>query len=335
MNAPASVAADLPFAIDATGLGKAYQPKANAAARLRSALLRREVPGDSFWALRDVSLQVPRGESLGIIGCNGAGKSTLLQLVCGTVTPTTGAVNVNGRVAALLELGAGFNADFSGRDNVLLNGPLLGLGRQQLVEKMDSIIEFSGIGRFIDQPVKTYSSGMFVRLAFSLAISVNPDILVIDEALSVGDGGFARKSFDRILAMKRSGTTIVFCSHALYQVEAFCDRVMWLDQGRIRALGAPQAVVREYTLFLAGDAAPAASAVAAPGAYHARRHFRRWNAFESPVHIARGRQAAHDDRIRIGPGAARADGRHDLRAGQHHDPEHRGFAHRRRHADTR
>jgi len=266
MNAPASVAADLPFAIDATGLGKAYQPQANSAARLRSALLRREVPGDSFWALRDVSLQVPKGESLGIIGCNGAGKSTLLQLVCGTVTPTTGTVNVTGRVAALLELGAGFNADFSGRDNVLLNGPLLGLGRQQLVEKMDSIIEFSGIGRFIDQPVKTYSSGMFVRLAFSLAISVDPDILVIDEALSVGDGGFARKSFDRILAMKQCGTTIVFCSHALYQVEAFCDRVMWLDQGRIRALGAPHAVVREYTLFLAGDAAPAAPALAAPAA---------------------------------------------------------------------
>ena len=255
MNAPVSAAAVLPLAIDASGLGKAYRPNANPAARLRSALLRRETPGDSFWALRDLSLQVPPGESLGIIGCNGAGKSTLLQLLCGTVAPTTGTVKVNGRVAALLELGAGFNPDFSGRENVLLNGPLLGLGRQQLIDKLDSIIEFSGIAHFIDQPVKTYSSGMFMRLAFSLATSVEPDILVIDEALSVGDGGFARKSFDRILTMKQRGTTILFCSHALYQAEAFCDRIMWLHQGRVMGIGAPHAVVRDYTLFLAGDAA--------------------------------------------------------------------------------
>jgi lipopolysaccharide transport system ATP-binding protein len=251
------------FAIEAQGLGKAYRPNANSVARLRSALLGRDVAADSFWALRDVGLQVPKGESLGIVGCNGAGKSTLLQLLCGTLTPTIGSVHVNGRVAALLELGAGFNPDFSGRDNVLLNGPLLGLGRQQLIQKMESIIEFSGIAHFIDQPVKTYSSGMFVRLAFSLAISVEPDILVIDEALSVGDGGFARKSFDRIMAMKQAGTTILFCSHSLYQVEAFCDRVMWLDQGRVMGIGAPHAVIRDYTLFLAGDAAPA-PAPAAP-----------------------------------------------------------------------
>jgi lipopolysaccharide transport system ATP-binding protein len=257
MNAPVSAAAVLPLAIDASGLGKAYRPNANPAARLRSALLHQETPGDSFWALRDLCLQVPKGESLGIIGCNGAGKSTLLQLLCGTVSPTTGTVHVTGRVAALLELGAGFNPDFSGRENVLLNGPLLGLSRQHLIEKLDSIIEFSGIEHFIDQPVKTYSSGMFMRLAFSLATSVEPDILVIDEALSVGDGGFARKSFDRILAMKQRGTTILFCSHALFQVESFCDRVMWLHQGRLMGIGAPHAVVRDYTLFLAGDAAAA------------------------------------------------------------------------------
>lgn len=248
-DAPVQVAA---LAIEAVHLGKAYRPNASPAARLRAALLGREVPGDSFWALRDVSLQVRRGESLGIIGNNGAGKSTLLQLLCGTVTPTTGSVHVDGRIAALLELGAGFNPDFSGRDNVLLNGPLLGLGRAQLVEQMDSIIEFSGIGHFIDQPVKTYSSGMFVRLAFALATSVEPDILVIDEALSVGDGGFARKSFDRILAMKERGTTILFCSHSLYQVEAFCDRVLWLHEGKAMAVGPSHTVVRDYTLFLAG-----------------------------------------------------------------------------------
>ncbi|HXD42625.1 MAG TPA: ABC transporter ATP-binding protein [Ramlibacter sp.] len=257
MSAIALPAQEAQFAVEAQGLGKAYRPNANSAARLRSALMGREVPGDSFWALRDVCLEVPKGESLGIVGRNGAGKSTLLQLLCGTLTPTTGTVRLNGRVAALLELGAGFNPDFSGRDNVLLNGPLLGLSRQQLIQKMESIIDFSGIAHFIDQPVKTYSSGMFVRLAFSLAISVEPDILVIDEALSVGDGGFARKSFDRIMAMKQAGTTILFCSHSLYQVEAFCDRVMWLDEGRVMGIGAPHAVIRDYTLFLAGDASPA------------------------------------------------------------------------------
>lgn len=257
-DAPLQVA----LAIEAEHLGKAYRPRASPAARLKAALLGREPPGDSFWALRDVSLQVRKGESLGVIGNNGAGKSTLLQLLCGTVTPTTGSVRVDGRIAALLELGAGFNPDFSGRDNVLLNGPLLGLGRAQLVEQMDSIIEFSGIGHFIDQPVKTYSSGMFVRLAFALATSVEPDILVIDEALSVGDGGFARKSFDRILAMKERGTTILFCSHSLYQVEAFCDRVLWLHEGKAMAVGPSHAVVRDYTLFLAGGAPE----VPAPGA---------------------------------------------------------------------
>ncbi len=270
MTPGTSSSPDVPLAIEATGLGKAYRPNTTPAARLRAALSGKSVPGDSFWALRDVTLRIPKGESLGIIGCNGAGKSTLLQLLCGTVTPSTGTVRVDGRVAALLELGAGFNPDFSGRDNVLLNGPLLGMGRQELAQKMESIIEFSGIGHFIDQPVKTYSSGMFVRLAFSLATSVEPDILVIDEALSVGDGGFARKSFDRILAMKQRGTTILFCSHALYQVEAFCDRVMWLDQGRVRGIGEPHAVVRDYTLFLAADSAPAATAAPAaapvPGA---------------------------------------------------------------------
>jgi lipopolysaccharide transport system ATP-binding protein len=252
MNLADAPVRDTALAIEAVALGKAYRPHASPAARLRAALTQQAVPGDSFWALRDVSLQVRKGESLGVIGCNGAGKSTLLQLLCGTVAPTTGSVRVDGRIAALLELGAGFNPDFSGRENVLLNGPLLGLGRAQILEQMDSIIEFSGIGEFIDQPVKTYSSGMFVRLAFSLATSVQPDILVVDEALSVGDGGFARKSFDRILAMKERGTTILFCSHSLYQVEAFCDRVLWLDHGHVMGLGPSHAVVRDYTLFLAG-----------------------------------------------------------------------------------
>jgi len=242
------------FAIQAKGLGKAYQSASSPGQRLRSALFGRKAYGDdAFWALRDLSLEIPRGEVLGVIGRNGAGKSTLLQLLCGTIAPSTGSISVNGRVAALLELGAGFNPDFSGRDNVLLNGPLLGISREQLLERLDSIIEFSGIGQFIDHPVKTYSSGMFVRLAFSLATSVDPDILIIDEALSVGDGEFSRKSFDRIFAMKERGTTILFCSHSLYQVEAFCTRVMWLNDGVLQAIGEPHEVVREYDLFLAGN----------------------------------------------------------------------------------
>ena len=247
-------------AIRALGLGKAYSSFASPLHRLASVLWRRGPPAKTFWALQGVDLEIARGETLGVIGQNGAGKSTLLQMLCGTLQPTTGTLEVHGRIAALLELGAGFNPEFSGRDNLLLNGPLLGLSREQLGQRMDAIIAFSGIGAFIDQPVKTYSSGMFVRLAFSLATSVDPDILVVDEALSVGDGEFARKSFDRIQAMKDRGTTILFCSHSLYQVEAFCQRVLWLDHGKVRAFGAPHEVVREYTLFLAAQSAPALAA---------------------------------------------------------------------------
>jgi lipopolysaccharide transport system ATP-binding protein len=256
------------LAISARNLGKAYASFASPVKRLGSVLFGRGVPQESFWALRDLSLDIPKGESLGVIGQNGAGKSTLLQLLCSTLAPTTGTLHVDGRIAALLELGAGFNPDFSGRDNLLLNGPLLGLTRGQLEERLDGIIEFSGVRAFIDQPVKTYSSGMFVRLAFSLATSVDPDILVIDEALSVGDGEFARKSFDRILAMKERGTTILFCSHSLYQVEAFCSRVIWLHQGQVRAIGEPHDVVRDYTLFLAAQADDAGRS-AAPGSAQA------------------------------------------------------------------
>jgi lipopolysaccharide transport system ATP-binding protein len=247
----AGALADVQPAVRVQGLGKAYRTHASPVERLKAALLRRAPQSDLFWALRGVDFTVARGEALGVIGRNGAGKSTLLQLLCGTLAPTEGSAQVNGRIAALLELGAGFNPNFTGRDNVLLNGPLLGLSRDQLLDRMDAIIAFSGIGDFIDQPVKTYSSGMFVRLAFSLATSVEPDVLVIDEALSVGDGEFARKSFDRILAMKERGVTILFCSHVLYQVEAFCNRVIWLHGGRMQAIGEPHLVMREYDLYLA------------------------------------------------------------------------------------
>ena len=199
-----------------------------------------------FWSLRGVSLDVRRGEVLGLVGVNGAGKSTLLQLICGVLQPTSGSVKVHGRVAALLELGAGFNPEFTGRENIFLNAALLGLTQEETSQHLDGIIEFSGLTESIDQPVKTYSSGMYVRLAFAIATSVKPDILIIDEALSVGDGAFARKSFDRILAMRDQGVTIIFCSHSLFQVEALCTRALWLDAGRVREQGPVAQVTASY-----------------------------------------------------------------------------------------
>ncbi len=203
-----------------------------------------------FWSLRDVSMSLQKGEVMGVIGVNGAGKSSLLQLICGVLSSSHGEVRVQGRVAALLELGAGFNPDFTGRENISLNATLLGLTGEEIAKKTPDIIAFSGIEDFIDQPVKTYSSGMYVRLAFAIATSVEPDILVIDEALSVGDGAFARKSFDRIMELKARGVTILFCSHNIYQVEALCQNAIWLDQGRVRASGPAREVCQAYNEFL-------------------------------------------------------------------------------------
>ncbi len=240
-------------AISVKNLSKYYQLYAQPHDRLKQFLWRgKRQYFREFWALRDVSFEVAKGEVLGVIGRNGAGKSTLLQLLCGTLTPSSGSVEVGGRITALLELGAGFNPEFTGRENVYLSASILGLSKQEIDERFEEIVEFSGIRDFLDQPVKTYSSGMYVRLAFSVATSVNPDILVVDEALSVGDGEFARKSFERIRSMKEAGKTILFCSHSLYQVEAFCDRVLWLDHGERMQFGEPQEVVRHYSAFLLG-----------------------------------------------------------------------------------
>lgn len=238
-------------AISVKNLGKCYQLYAQPHDRLKQFLWRgRRQYFREFWALRDASFEVMPGEVLGIIGCNGAGKSTLLQLVCGTLTPSCGEIFVRGRVAALLELGAGFNPEFSGRENVFMSAAILGLSHKEISARFDDIVDFSGIRDFIDQPVKTYSSGMYVRLAFSIATSVDPDILVIDEALSVGDGAFARKSFDRIMGLKNAGKTILFCSHSLYQVEALCDRAIWLNHGKIEQIGTPAQAVVAYNDFL-------------------------------------------------------------------------------------
>ncbi|MEN9378202.1 MAG: hypothetical protein RL710_3359 [Pseudomonadota bacterium] len=209
--------------------------------------------GKRFTALSDISFSLPKGQVLGLVGDNGAGKSTLLQLICKTLTPTSGKLEVHGRVAALLELGAGFNPDFSGRENIYLNAAVLGLTQAEIEARYASIVEFSGVGEFIEQPVKTYSSGMYMRLAFSIATCVDPDILVIDEALSVGDGAFARKSFDRIMALRDKGATILFCSHSMYHIDAICDQAIWLESGKIKMLGSPGDVTRAYSAQLAAS----------------------------------------------------------------------------------
>jgi ABC-type polysaccharide/polyol phosphate transport system ATPase subunit/N-acetylglutamate synthase-like GNAT family acetyltransferase len=203
-----------------------------------------------YQALKSLSFELPKGEVLGVVGRNGAGKSTLLQLICGTLTPSTGTVQVNGRIAALLELGAGFNPQFTGRENIYLSASIMGVNREEVDQKIEDIIDFSGVRNFIDQPVSTYSSGMYVRLAFSVATSVEPDILIVDEALSVGDGDFARRSFERIMAMKEKGATILFCSHSLYQIEVLCSKAIWLEKGRLVKTGEPNDIVSEYQAFL-------------------------------------------------------------------------------------
>jgi lipopolysaccharide transport system ATP-binding protein len=203
-----------------------------------------------FWALKDVSFEVKKGETVGIIGRNGSGKSTLLQLICGTLTPTSGTVETKGRVAALLELGSGFNPEFTGRENVYMNGAVLGLSKEEVDARFDEIITFADIGEFIDQPVKTYSSGMVVRLAFAVAVHVEPQIMIVDEALSVGDIRFQNKCLRRLNEIKESGCSILFVSHSPSIIEAFCDRVVWLEQGTVREIGQPNILVRRYVDYM-------------------------------------------------------------------------------------
>ncbi len=237
--------------IDARALSKRYPLYSRPSDRLKQLLMGRSQSHEqTFQALQDVNLQVSRGEVVGLVGRNGAGKSTLLQLLCGTLAPSSGCLQVHGRVAALLELGAGFNPDFTGIENVFMNGAILGMKRQEIEQQLDEIVAFADIGDFIHKPVKTYSSGMYVRLAFSVATSTDPDILIIDEALSVGDGAFARKSFDRIMGLKEAGKTIFFCSHSMYQVEALCARAIWMEKGRVKMDGNAADVTSAYAASL-------------------------------------------------------------------------------------
>lgn len=239
--------------IELRDLSKTYSLETSPLRRLWGQLSGRTDLGPQHHALQNINLNVRRGEVVGIVGRNGAGKSTLLQVVCGVLQPSRGQRVVRGRIAALLELGAGFNPELTGRENVRMNGPLLGLSADAIEAAMEEIVGFAGIGEHIDQPVRTYSSGMFMRLAFSMATTVDPDILIIDEALSVGDGSFARKSFDRIMSLKERGATILFCSHSMYQVESICSRAVWLDEGRVRMMGDAAPVVSAYGDYIGSD----------------------------------------------------------------------------------
>jgi lipopolysaccharide transport system ATP-binding protein len=245
--------------IRAHKLGKQYHIYEKPKDRLLQTLMlgRRKYYKD-FWALQDINFEINRGETVGIIGRNGSGKSTLLQLLCATLHPTTGSVEVKGRVAALLELGAGFNPVFTGRENVYLNGVILGLTNAEIDARFDDIAAFADIGAFIDQPVKTYSSGMYVRLAFAVAIQVDPNILIIDEALAVGDAQFQAKCLNRIRSMQRQGVSILFVSHDMTSVRKLCDRTLWLEGGRMRAMGEVATITAGYLeqIFATDDSNP-------------------------------------------------------------------------------
>jgi homopolymeric O-antigen transport system ATP-binding protein len=234
------------IAIRCTGVGKAYQLYARRTDRLKQIAFgsfRRFY--QEYWVLRDINLAVPRGECLGIIGHNGAGKTTLLQLLCGITRPTCGELEINGRIAPILALGTGFVGDISGRDNALIAGAMLGLRRAEIVKRLPAIREFSGIGPFIDQPVRLYSNGMRARLAFSICAHADADILVVDEALAVGDAVFREKCLRFMESFRRFGTLVVV-SHEDDQIAALCDRVIWVDDGRVRASGEVSEMLRLY-----------------------------------------------------------------------------------------
>ncbi len=238
-------------AISLKGIGKKYRIASNRSLRLREVLsFGKKQHSQDFWALQDIDLEVQPGTTLGILGRNGAGKSTLLQIISGVLQPTTGTVEVNGRLTAIFGLGSGFNPEFTGRENAMLNGLILGIDRQEMLNRFDEIAAFADIGDFIDQPVKTYSSGMKSRLGFAVAVNVEPDILVIDEALSAGDAAFKKKAIQRMYDLRDSGTTVLFVSHSMGMVQKFCTDAVLLHRGHMIASGTPDEVIDEYSNVL-------------------------------------------------------------------------------------
>jgi ABC-type polysaccharide/polyol phosphate transport system ATPase subunit len=235
------------LAIRTINLGKKYELYRRPGDILKEVFsFGRRIYHQDFWALKDITLEIPVGSTLGVVGENGAGKSTLMGILTNSLHPTEGQVHVNGRVSAILELGAGFHPEFTGRDNIYMNCSILGMTKQEIDEKFQGIADFSELGEFIGRPVKTYSSGMYVRLAFSVATSVDPEILIVDEALSVGDQHFQKKCVDRMMGFKEQGKTIIFCSHNTYQIKQVCDNAVWLKGGRLEAFGNVNEVVDGY-----------------------------------------------------------------------------------------
>ena len=229
------------------GVAKRYQRRAPHRRSPDGGLLRKLFgTWEYFWAVRDATFEVRHGEALGIIGRNGAGKSTLLKLLSRITTPTAGAITINGRLSALIEIGSGFHPELSGRENIYLNGAILGMRRREIAAKLDRIVDFAGLQAFIDTPVKWYSSGMFVRLGFAIAAHLEPDILLLDEVLAVGDVTFQTKCLDRIDELRRSGTTIVFISHDLRAIARLCDRVLLMHEGTIATSGPAREVIQQY-----------------------------------------------------------------------------------------
>ncbi len=240
-------------AISIRGISKVYHLFERPIDRLKHQLFGHlKSYGKEFWALKDIDLEIGHGETIGIVGRNGSGKSTLLQIIAGVLQPTTGEIAVAGRVAAMLELGSGFNPEYTGKENVFMNGSILGMSKAEMERRYDEIIDFAEIGDFIDQPVKTYSSGMYVRLAFSVQACIRPDILIVDEALSVGDAKFQRKCFRRMEELKERGVTILFVTHDVNAVINHCSRAVLLEQGQMVAQGRPQEIVERYQKLLFG-----------------------------------------------------------------------------------
>ena len=252
------------FAVELSGVGKRFMRHADRRNTLKERVVRgRARSTQDFWAVRDVNVQIPQGSVYGLIGHNGSGKSTLLKLMTGIYRPTEGKITTDGRVAALIELGAGFHPDMTGRENIRLNGSILGLSRSEIEDSMETIIDFSGLREFVDDPVKHYSSGMYVRLGFSVAVHMKPDVLLVDEVLAVGDEEFQRKCFDHLYTLRREGRTIVVVSHGLGQLEGLCDEVAWLDHGGVREVGAATEVIGSYLNQVNADEARANADIAA------------------------------------------------------------------------
>ena len=236
------------LAIRVKGVSKSYRLVRNRPTSLKEAIVRRSRRStvEDFWALRGLNLDIPKGSFFGLIGHNGSGKSTLLKLLSGIHRETSGTIEINGQLSALLELGAGFHPELTGRENIYLNGAILGMKRRQMSGIVDEIVEFSGIGEFVDSPVRVYSSGMYVRLGFAIAVHVNPEILLVDEVIAVGDEEFQRKCLDHMEELRRQGVTIVLVSHDIDQVKELCDKVAWIDKSHLMTVGEPEETCERY-----------------------------------------------------------------------------------------